>query len=97
MWYQSLYFYQLCLPSAGGVCFDNIQNYTIMYLVLYCLTLCLPNTPRPPQLGRKQDLKVEQKHYKASVCVVGMIVYMIIHLTNIIMISESPFRLRHVP
>jgi hypothetical protein len=29
------------------------------------------NSPdeEPPQLGRKQDLKVEQKHYKASVCV----------------------------
>ena len=24
----------------------------------------------PPHLGRRQDLKVEQKHYKASVCVV---------------------------
>ena len=33
---------------------------------------------RPPHLGRQQDLKVEQKHYKASVCVVrtmGMYVY----------------------
>ena len=28
---------------------------------------------RPPHLGRQQDLKVEQKHYKASVCVVRQI------------------------
>lgn len=41
------------------VCMQELMNFIVDY--------------RHPHLGRKQDLKVEQKHYKASVCVVSII------------------------
>lgn len=75
----------------------------ILYMCQWILPLAFFVDYRPPPLGRKQDLKVEQKHYKASVCVVSihynsLLNYMCtcINFCDIIY-SLSPLRPRPVP
>lgn len=57
-----------CLASGW---FQSSQPIAAMCIVYTYLQGISSELCRPPRLGRPMDLKIERRHYRASVCMVG--------------------------